>query len=191
MIEKDNKALSIFCLETVVCRTSVKRHFETVHNNISNKNEEKKWKLISSTLSTTKKQADNFMIFISGRCSSNLVAASFDVSKVISQHGKPLSDGNYIKEAWLECEHFIFDYTLEKENIIQRIKDLSMSRKAVKDRILQLESDTTKQLTQDLSSFKFFSVCIVKVETLYYQLGWQYFLDIVKLMNYMKRWLPF
>ena len=43
VIEKDNKALSIFCLETVVCRTSsVKRHSESVHINISNKNEEKK-----------------------------------------------------------------------------------------------------------------------------------------------------
>ena len=42
VIEKDNKALSIFCLETVVCRTSsIKRHFESVHNNISNRNEEK------------------------------------------------------------------------------------------------------------------------------------------------------
>ena len=95
------------------------------------------------------------MNFISGMCSSNLVAASFEVSKVISQHGKPLSDGNYIKKAWLECAPFLFDNILEKEKIIQRIKDLSLSRKAVKDRILKLESDTTKQLTQDLSSCKF------------------------------------
>ena len=100
------------------------------------------------------------MNFISGRSSSNLVAASFEVSKEISQHGKPLSDRNYIKEAWLECATFLFDNFLEKEKIIQRIKDLSLSRKAVKDRILKLENDTTKQLTQDLSSCKFFSVCI-------------------------------
>ena len=39
VIEKDNKALSIFGLESVVCRTSVKKHFESVHNNISNKND--------------------------------------------------------------------------------------------------------------------------------------------------------
>ena len=64
---------------------------------------------MSSTLSTTKKQADNFMNFISGRFSSNVVAASFEVSKVISQHGKPLSDGNYIKETWLDCAPFLFD----------------------------------------------------------------------------------
>ena len=36
VIEKDNKALCIFCFETVVCRTSsVKRHFESIHDNIN------------------------------------------------------------------------------------------------------------------------------------------------------------
>ena len=55
VVEKDNKALCIFCFKTVVCRTSsVKRHFESVHNNISNKTEEEKIELISSTLSKTK-----------------------------------------------------------------------------------------------------------------------------------------
>ena len=88
----------------VVCKTSsIKRHFESVHNNINNKNEEEKRELICSTLSKTKKQADNFMNFISGRSSSNLVTASFEFSKVIAQHGKPLNDGDYIKKTWLEC----------------------------------------------------------------------------------------
>ena len=119
VIEKDNKALCIFGFETVVCRTSsVKRHFKSVHNNISSKTEEKKRELISSTLSKTKKQADNFMNFISGRSSSILVAASFEFSKVIAQHRKPLSDGEYIKEAWLECAPFLFDNFSEKEKNI-------------------------------------------------------------------------
>ena len=56
------------------------------------------------------------MNFISCRSSSNLVAASFEVSKVIVQHGKPLSDGDYIKEAWLECAPFLFDNFSEKKD---------------------------------------------------------------------------
>ena len=87
------------------------------------------------------------MNFISGRSSSNLVADNFEVSKAIAQHGKPLSDGDYIKEAWLQCASFLFDNFSEKEKIIQRIQDLSLSKKTVKDSILKLESDTTKQLT--------------------------------------------
>ena len=49
VIEKDNKALCIFCLEKVVCRTSsVKRHFESFHNNINKKTKEEKRELINS-----------------------------------------------------------------------------------------------------------------------------------------------
>ena len=66
---------------------SVKRQFESVHNKIHNKIEEVKRELISGKLNKTKKQADNFVNFISGRSISNLVAASFEVSKVIAQHG--------------------------------------------------------------------------------------------------------
>ena len=60
-----------------------------------------------------------------------------------------MTDGDYIKEAWVECAPLLFDNFSEKERIIQRIKDLSMSRKTDKDRILKMECDTTKQLTQD------------------------------------------
>ena len=49
VIENDNKALCIFCLESVVCRkSSVKRHFESVHNDICNEAEVEQRELISS-----------------------------------------------------------------------------------------------------------------------------------------------
>ncbi|XP_063856091.1 protein FAM200A-like isoform X1 [Scylla paramamosain] len=161
MIKKDKRALCIFCSDTVVCRTSsVKRHFESVHKNLNSKTEEEQRELIFRELSKMKKQAETCMNVISGRPSSNLVAGSFEISKVIAQHGKPLSDGEYIKEAWLECAPFLFDDFSEKEKIIQRIKDLSVSRKTVKDRILKLERNTAEQLTKDLSSCKFFSICV-------------------------------
>ena len=100
------------------------------------------------------------MNFISDRSGSNLVAASFEVSKVIAQHEKPLSDGDYIIKVWLNCALFLFDNFSKKEKIIQHIKDLFLSRKTVKDRILKSESDTTTQLRQDLSLCKYFSIFI-------------------------------
>ena len=42
VIERDNKGLRIFCFETVVCRTSLKRNFESLHDNINNEIEEEK-----------------------------------------------------------------------------------------------------------------------------------------------------
>ena len=57
VVEKENKALCIFCFETVVCRTSsVKRRFESVRNNVNNKIEEEKRELVRSKLSKTKNQ---------------------------------------------------------------------------------------------------------------------------------------
>jgi hypothetical protein len=46
------------------------------------------------------------MKFVSG--SSNLVASGFEISKIIAQRGKPFSDGDYIKESWLEMCSFPF-----------------------------------------------------------------------------------
>ncbi|KAL7634403.1 UNVERIFIED_CONTAM: hypothetical protein RMT77_014780 [Armadillidium vulgare] len=161
MVEKGNKALCIFCSETVVCRTSsVKRHFECVHKNLSSKPEEEQRMLISLELGKTEKEAETFTNFVPDKPSCNLVAASFEIAKVIAKHGKSLSDGEYIKKYWLECAPLLFADFSEKEKIIQRIKDLSVSRKTVKDKILKLEKNTSEQLTKDLSSCKFFSICV-------------------------------
>jgi hypothetical protein len=66
------------------------------------------------------------MKFVSG--STNLVAAGFEILQIISQHRKPFSHRDYIKESWLECASFHFDGFPEKEKIIQCIKDLPVSR---------------------------------------------------------------
>lgn len=65
------------------------------------------------------------MNFISDRPNFILVAACFEVSKVIAKDGKPVSDLVNIKQSCLECAPFLFD----KSKIICRIKDLSVSRK--------------------------------------------------------------
>jgi hypothetical protein len=55
--------------------------------------------------STTKKMQSNVLMkFISG--SSNLVAAGLRYQRLFAQHGKPFSDGDNIKESWLECAPF-------------------------------------------------------------------------------------
>jgi hypothetical protein len=55
---------------------------------------------------------------------------------------------------------FLFDGFPEKEKIIQRIKDLPVSRNTVKDRILKMKKKTADQLTKDIGSCKFLSTCL-------------------------------
>ena len=53
------------------------------------------------------------MKFIGG--SSNVTAASCIVPNEIAKHGKPFSEGQFIKQAWLECAPVLFENFKEKE----------------------------------------------------------------------------
>ena len=78
-------------------------------------------------------QSSKLMKFIGG--SSNVTAASYIVSKEIAKHVKPFGEGQFIKQAWLECAPVLFENFKEKEKIIQRIKEITLSRNTVKARI--------------------------------------------------------
>jgi hypothetical protein len=48
----------------------------------------------------------------------------------------------------------------KRKKIIQRIKDLPVSRNTVKDKILKMKTNTVDQLTKDSGSYKFLSICL-------------------------------
>jgi len=159
VIDVKGKALCVLCSESVVCRTSsVKRHYETKHEWLLEKSEAEQQEYIARELKHKKMQSNNFVKFT--QSSSNLVAASFEISKIIAKHGKPLSDGDYIKESLLECAPSLFDDFSNKDKIIQRIKDMPISRNTVKERIMKLESNVKDQLKTDLSICHTFSICL-------------------------------
>ena len=69
-------------------------------------------------------QPSNLMKFIGG--SSNVTAASYIVSKEIAKHVKPISEGQFIKQAWLECALVLFENFKEKN--YSEIKEILLSR---------------------------------------------------------------
>ena len=114
MISSDDKAVCVLCCNKVVCRTSsVKRHFETNHRDFYLKTKEEQREIISKAYKEKKMQSSNLMKFIGG--SSNVTAASYIVSKEIAKHVKPFSEGQFIKQAWLECAPVLFENFEEKE----------------------------------------------------------------------------
>ena len=94
-------------------------------------------------------QSSNLMKFIGG--SSNVTAASYRyiVSKEIAKHVKPFSEGQFIKQAWLECASVLFENFKEKEKINQRIKEIPLSRNTVKARILDIADNVSHQQNKD------------------------------------------
>lgn len=159
VVQKYNKALCCLCNETVVSRSfNVKRHFETIHTDIFSLSTEEKLELISQKLKRFKNQSNNFKAAF--KPNNHLTAASFSVSHCIAQHGKPVSDGEYIKEVFLMTSNTLFQDFANKNEIIKRIQDLPISRNTVKERILCMSGDISNQLQTDLASADFFSICL-------------------------------
>jgi len=159
VIQNNNKVLCCLCNETVVSRSfNVKRHFETVHNNIFSLSAEEKLELISQKVKFFRSQTNKFKVAF--KQNNNLSAASFSVSHCIAQHGKLLSDGEYLKEVFVKASNILFHDFTNKNEIIKRINDLPVSRNTVKDRIICMSNDITDQLQTDLASESYFSICL-------------------------------
>ncbi|GFV12778.1 uncharacterized protein TNCV_1367481 [Trichonephila clavipes] len=81
--------------------------------------------------------------YVRKNCHSSV--ASYSAANAIPRHGKPFQVGEFLKEAWLACAPSLFDDFDNKDEIIQRIKDIPLSRNAIKDRILKLSENVTDQ----------------------------------------------
>ncbi|GFU97543.1 general transcription factor II-I repeat domain-containing protein 2A [Trichonephila clavipes] len=68
--------------------------------------------------------------------------------------------GEFLKEAWLAYVPSLFDDFDNKDKIIQRIKDVPLSRNTIKDRILRLAENVTDQQKNDINSAPFISLCL-------------------------------
>ena len=78
-------------------------------------------------------------IFKSWMNSVNLSTyASFVAAQERARHGKPFTDGDYIKELFIKISEHPFLYFKNKSEIIQKIKDMPLSAKTVKDRTIKM-----------------------------------------------------
>ncbi|GFS73940.1 uncharacterized protein TNCV_108351 [Trichonephila clavipes] len=159
MVNKGDKAVCVLCPGTVVCRTSsVKRHFETNHKSFCEKSEPEQKELIASAIKDRNKQSTSMFKYVSKNCHTS--AASYSAANAITRHGKPFQEGEFLKEAWLACAPSLFDDFDNKDKIIQRIKDVPLSRNTMKDRILKLAENVTDQQKNDINSAPFISLCL-------------------------------
>ncbi len=69
-------------------------------------------------------------------------SASFVAAQEIARHGKPCTNGDYIKELVIKISEHLFSDFKNKSEIIQKIKDMPLSAKTVKDRTIKLRQIT-------------------------------------------------
>ncbi|GFV90034.1 general transcription factor II-I repeat domain-containing protein 2A [Trichonephila clavipes] len=159
MINKGDKAVCVLCSGTVVCRTSsVKRHFETNHRFFCEKSEPEQKELIASAIKDRNKQSTCMFKYTSKNCHTS--APSYSATNAIARHGKPFQEGEFLKAAWLARAPSLFDDFDNKDKIIQRIKDVPLSRNTMKYIILKLAENVTDQQKSDINSAPFTSLCL-------------------------------
>ena len=97
-------------------------------------------------------QSTSFVEFMSS--GSNVTTASYIVLNEIAKHGKPFSDGQLIKQAWLVCAPVLLKSF--KEKAIQR-KEIPLSRNTVKVKILDMAGNIIQQQSTDINSCNLFT----------------------------------
>ncbi|KAK1339042.1 hypothetical protein QTO34_019715 [Cnephaeus nilssonii] len=158
-IEKNGRSFCVLYTETVVSRTwNINRHFETNHSQLLEKSEDERKEYISRQLHLYKSQSNSILKFTKG--STNLTSASLSIAHSIAQHGKALSEGEFIKETLLTCAPVLFHDMQNKDAIIKRISELPLSRNIIKDRIMRLNTNVQHQLKRDIRKCKYFSISL-------------------------------
>ncbi|MEE6518924.1 hypothetical protein FKM82_030246 [Ascaphus truei] len=159
VIERNGKALCVLCSESVVSRTSsVRRHFDTNHKSVAELGKAERKEFLDGKLRKYHCQYRSFCNYLSK--TNYLTTASFEISLCIAKHGKPLSDGDFIKTAMLAVSNSLFHDFPNKDKIKQRISEMPLSRNTFKDRVLRMASDVSQQLTTDLQKAACYSMCL-------------------------------
>lgn len=159
VIEHNKKAFCCLCEQTVVARSyNINRHFETNHRNLCSVTDDERKEIIQRKIKQQEQKCSYFTRIF--KPNNNISAASFQLSSTIAEHGKPLCDGDYLKEAFLNCSDFLFEDFQNKDGILKRINELPVARNTVKDRIIAMDKDVTDQLLLDLNNAGMFSICL-------------------------------
>ncbi|XP_037802959.1 protein ZBED8-like [Penaeus monodon] len=157
-VTQNDRAVCALCCEDVVCRTSsVKRHFETKHEKTF-KDCSDKAEAINKAVS---RYANQISVFKKPSASKiNVTEASYKLALCIAKNGKPFTDGDLIKAAFLECSEVLFDGLSNKHMIISRIKDLPVSARTVERRISEMAANVSEQQTVAITTTPVFSVAL-------------------------------
>ena len=142
-MSRDERAVCALRCQNVVSRTSsIKRYFETKHDK-SFKDDAEKIKSLKKLVSHCKKQSSIFKKVI--RRTNRTIESSYKVAEGIFKHGKPFTDGVFVKDAFLNCAEVLFDDLPNKCTINSRIKDMPASARTVERCITHEATDVTEQ----------------------------------------------
>ena len=86
--------------------------------------------------------------------------ASFHISMKIAKYRKPFSEGEFIKDCFLDTAKVLFSEFKNKDSIISKIQDLQLSHQTIQRRIISLASDISVQTKGRLQNCLFYSLAL-------------------------------
>ncbi|XP_050994546.1 general transcription factor II-I repeat domain-containing protein 2A-like [Labeo rohita] len=152
--ERDGQPFCLLCRKILgVCKTyNVKRHFDTTHATFDKKyplgSQERAFQITSLEKNAI---AEQNTMRASLKVSQAVTLATFKISWLLAKHGKPFSDGELVKNCFLETQ-CLFDDLSNKNEIIRRIKSLQLSNDTVTRRISEISENLTEQLKTKLTT---------------------------------------
>uniref|UniRef100_A0A672PGZ3 DUF4371 domain-containing protein n=1 Tax=Sinocyclocheilus grahami TaxID=75366 RepID=A0A672PGZ3_SINGR len=151
---RDGQPFCLLCSKILdVCKTfNLKRHFDTNHatfdKNYPPGSQERALKITSLEKNGI---AEQNTMQASLKVSQAVTLAMFKISWLLAKHGKPFSDGELVKNCFLESQ-CLFDDLSNKSEIIRRIKSLQLSNDTVTRRISEMSENLTEQLKTKLAT---------------------------------------
>ncbi|KAM3841446.1 general transcription factor II-I repeat domain-containing protein 2-like [Vipera latastei] len=138
-------------------KSNVARHFQNKHAAFAEKypdGDERK-KAISELMQKVDLSENHFMKV---KSANSTTYASFVAAQEIIRHGRPFTDGDYIKELFVKISEHLFSDFKNKSEIVQRIRDMPLSAKTVKDRTIDMAENITRQQIKDINSAVAYSI---------------------------------
>ena len=86
--------------------------------------------------------------------------SSYKAAECIAQHGKPFTDGVFIKEAFFSCADALFVDLPNKSTINSGIPNMPVSARTIERRITHIAKDVNKQQIIALITANVFSVAL-------------------------------
>ena len=151
--ENQGNCVCLICKETVALFKdfNVKRHYQTKHANTYDKltgsDRAEKVKQLQAALASQQR-------FFTRACESkeNITKASYEVAMLIAKHGKPFTEGTFIKDCVMKMVENICP---EKK---QEFANVCLARNTVARRVEDISSDIQRQLGDRGEAFDYFSL---------------------------------
>ncbi len=156
-----NKCVCLIC-NTIISlpkRGNLQRHFKSLHenfdrdfplNSLIRKDKVKKLKTSLHSQQLIFKKLTNI--------STSATKASLRVTRILVQHKKPFTDGEIFKNAFLEAADSLFENMKNKQEIINSIQNMQLSKQTVTKRVENIASDIRLQLMNDFKICTCFSL---------------------------------